>query len=273
MVKPSPGDHRRLGEVDLDVVRRHGAGADRRAPGRARPAAAGAAPRCARSPRSYAPSTEALNSWSDRASTSWSERPFWRRIARRRSPMCRPSNCSNTSPALLGDAVPWLGAITQGARYQIVTRSHHSLRSSKLTVLGLQPLPHQCRGDRDRRGLGAEHERPDRETGRRRTRRARRGRTRPRARPRPAIRRRPATRQRVGPVAARCRDHQTGMRDEFGRRDRAVDIGSGPADTARRPPARPARRRSIAAAASRVVPPHDRPRRQAPARCGRRRAR
>src|SRR5215218_1923183 len=44
----------------------------------------------ARSPRSYAPSTEALNSMPERASTSCNDRPFWRRIERNRSPTTGP---------------------------------------------------------------------------------------------------------------------------------------------------------------------------------------
>src|SRR5438270_13560925 len=43
----------------------------------------------ARSPRSYAPSTEALNSWAEAPSTSWRERPFCLRMARSRSPTRR----------------------------------------------------------------------------------------------------------------------------------------------------------------------------------------
>ena len=65
----------RVGEIDLEVVGALGSswsGGTRYSSARRNRRGT----EMARSPRSYAPSTEALNSWSERASTSWSERPF-----------------------------------------------------------------------------------------------------------------------------------------------------------------------------------------------------
>ena len=121
----------------------------------------------ARSPRSYAPSTDALNSRLERASTSCRDRPFCRRIALRRSPTRAPlvatptpSPCARIQPLLENTST--------------LRESHASLGDSH-TVIGsitgptgpMEPLrDEQCCRD-DRCGLRSQHvgrqrEEPDR---------------------------------------------------------------------------------------------------------------
>ena len=80
----------------------------------------------ARSPRSYAPSTDALNSRLERASTSCSERPFCRRIARRRSPTRAPVFTTPKPPRPEHASVPPLATTARFTHPTSTLRESHA---------------------------------------------------------------------------------------------------------------------------------------------------